>query len=105
MALRPVEITPLRRDGTSQAARVLDALDPGGVAIDGHTTGDLLAFIRAYASNLIYYDQRDAPAGVWDGFFADLTDDVILEFLDRPQDFEGGRYGSLNRPHFVLFLA
>jgi hypothetical protein len=105
MGAAPIEITPLRRDGTSQAARANADLDPGTIGIDERSTRDLLAFAKQHAANLLYYDEQNRQAGTWAGFFADIVDDDVVAFLDRPQDFPAGRNRPLRRPHFVLFLA
>ena len=102
MATPPVELSTLRRDGTSQAARVRAELDPESIGPDERTLRDLLGFARAYAARLIYYDATNQPAGDWSGFFAGLSDDQIQAFLDDPRLAADAR---LRRPHFVLFLT
>src|SRR5215831_16058615 len=102
MAQPPTELPTPRRDGTSQAARMSGGLDPGAIGLDERTTGDLLAFALAYARQLVYYDANNQPAGDWSGFFASLTDDQVLAFLDNPRPDADAR---LRRPHFVLFLT
>src|SRR5215831_21035773 len=102
MAQPPTELPTPRRDGTSQAARMSGGLDPGAIGLDERTTGDLLAFALAYARQLVYYDANNQPAGDWSGFFASLTDDQVLAFLDNPRPTADAR---LRRPHFVLFLT
>src|SRR5215510_6065635 len=102
MAQPPAEVPVPRRDGTSQAARVRPELDPTAVGLDERTTADLLAFSRAYAEQLIYYDRDNQPAGDWSGLFAGLTDEQILGFVHSPRPDADAR---LRRPHFVLFLT
>src|SRR5262249_21203165 len=102
MANPPVELPIPRRDGTSQAARVLAALDPASIGLDERTNADLLGLVRAHAAQLIYYDAGNNAAGDWTGLFAGLTDEQILEFLTNPRADADPR---LRRPHFVLFLA
>src|SRR5229473_1757263 len=102
MAPPPAELPTPRRDGTSQAARVSASLDPAAIGVDERTTRDLLALARAHATQLVYYDADNEPAGDWSGFFADLTDDQILDFLDNPRPDADAR---LRRPHFVLFVT
>ncbi|GLH76295.1 hypothetical protein SSBR45G_12030 [Bradyrhizobium sp. SSBR45G] len=103
----PAEIPPPRRDGTSQharlqAARVISDRSPDGIGIDERTTRDLLAFLRSYLENLIYYDADNEPAGDWSGLLGDLTDDQILAFIDNPAAAADER---LRRPHLVLLLV
>ncbi|HEX3349527.1 MAG TPA: hypothetical protein VHS58_15630 [Acetobacteraceae bacterium] len=105
MAAKPTEIVSLRRDGTSQAARANPDLDPANLGIDERSTRDLLAFTRTQATQLLYYDEQNIPSGTWAGFFADVSDDDIIAFLDRPEDFAEDRNRALRRPHFVLFLT
>src|SRR5262245_39867317 len=102
MAQPPAEVPTPRRDGTGQAARARSDLDPAAVGLDERTTADLLAFSRAYAERLIYYDRDNQPAGDWSGLFAGLTDEQILGFVDSPRPDADPR---LRRPHLVLFLA
>ena len=102
MANAPVELPAPRRDGTSQAARVRADLDPAGIGPDERTTRDLIAFARVHAERLVYFDAENKRAGDWSGFFAGLTDDQIVGFLDDPRPDADAR---LRRPHFVLFLA
>ncbi len=102
MANAPVELPAPRRDGTSQAARVRADLDPAGIGPDERTTRDLIAFARVHAERLVYFDAENKRAGDWSGFFAGLTDDQIVAFLDDPRPDADAR---LRRPHFVLFLA
>jgi hypothetical protein len=76
----------LERDGTSQAGRVLPALEPSHVSVDERSPLDLLEFARKYAGELVYYDAQGRPAGDWSAF---------LEQDARQAD----------RPHLALFLA
>src|SRR5262249_4543070 len=63
---------------------------------------DLLTFAKAFATQLVYYDADNQPAGDWSGFFADLHEDQILDFLENPKVDADAR---LRRPHFVLFVT
>jgi hypothetical protein len=102
------------RDGTSQAARVLGALDPGYVSVDERTIEDLVAFSRAYGAALTYYGADDKPAGDWSDFVSakigpsastpELSA-TIAAFLREPERFDPATSPELFRPHFVLFLA
>src|ERR1700759_3937005 len=102
MANPPVELPIPRRDGTSQAGRSRAELDPAFVSLDERTSADVLAFVRAHAQHVIYYDSNNEPVGNWSGFLGDLTDEQILAFLDDPRPDADIR---LRRPHFVLFLT
>jgi hypothetical protein len=98
----PPELPTPRRDGTSQADRLGAAPDPAGIGVDERTDKDLLAFAKAFAAQLVYYDADNRPAGDWSGLFADLHEDQILDFLDNPRPDADAR---LRRPHFVLFVT
>ena len=104
------EMALIGRDGTSQAARPLDALDPGYVSIDERRVEDLLTFVRQYARELRYFD-LDEPA-VWvtgARFWAPpmvicpcpmLPRSWLTRRSSRPSDRP-----ELFRPHLVLFLT
>ena len=62
------EPTPAQRDGTSQAARPLAALDPDYVAVDERSVRDLLAFAQDYARRLVYHPVDGSGPGDWSGF-------------------------------------
>lgn len=59
---------PLERDGTSQAQRLLAALDPSYVSVDERKLEDLLVFARDYARLLNYYDLSNSVKGDWEVF-------------------------------------
>jgi hypothetical protein len=98
------------RDGTSQIGRRLPALDPGYVSVDERGTAQLLEFARAYARQLIFYDEHNRPAGDWSALFDDpLTGQQVptadvLAFIEEPSRFDGQQLRWLSRPHFVLLL-
>ena len=75
------EMALIGRDGTSQAGRPLDALDPGYVQIDERSAEDLLGFVRQYATQLQYFDLTNQPAGNWTGFLGASDEDLPLEDL------------------------
>ena len=60
---------PFQNDpGTSQRARVMDALLGGPAKIDGRSMAGLLQFFVQLAPNIVYYDKQLNPA-VWTPFF------------------------------------
>ncbi|MBN1209714.1 MAG: hypothetical protein JXB05_33000 [Myxococcaceae bacterium] len=59
---------PLVRDGTSQSARALPALDPAWAPVDGRDTAAYLEYLRGYAKILQYYDPANQRAGDWAPF-------------------------------------
>ncbi|HEU4716393.1 MAG TPA: hypothetical protein VFU15_01090, partial [Bacteroidia bacterium] len=76
---------PLERDGTSQAQRLLAALDPSSVSVDERDLGDLLVFARDYAKLLNYYKSsgEDVEAdGDWSVFLKhDIT--VLVAIVSK----------------------
>ena len=78
---------PAERDGTSRKKRLPDTLLPDYVAVDERSKNDLLEFVKAYASKLLYYDVDDQPTGKWDEFFVGEPTDqphyaLLLSFLE-----------------------
>ncbi|MEM8641103.1 MAG: hypothetical protein AAGG51_20160 [Cyanobacteria bacterium P01_G01_bin.54] len=66
-----MDIQPqLFRDGTSQADRVLAALEPGSISVDEQTVTDWLQFAQAYGRHLTYFNGQNQPDGDWSAFFA-----------------------------------
>jgi hypothetical protein len=61
---------PLLRDGTSQAERLLKALDPTYVQVDERQIDDLLRFALKYAEKLNFYDETNQLNGNWYNFLA-----------------------------------
>src|ERR1041385_5808376 len=61
--------SPLQRDGTSQAQRLLAALLPSYVAVDERSLDDLVAFVQKFATEVKYFNLADSPDGDWVGFF------------------------------------
>lgn len=94
------------RDGTSQAGRALDALEPSYVSVDEQTRAELLAFAREYSKELKYYGADGRQAGDWRGFIdPNLNLDDVVAFLEAPEKFSATTSPELFRPHFVLFLS
>lgn len=65
---------PLKRDGTSQERRELDALAPDNAPIDERTREDLLTFAHSYAELVQFYDADNNLVGNWQTFFAEDID-------------------------------
>lgn len=68
---------PLRRDGTSQAQRSLEALDPGYVPIDPRSEAELLAFLYRLSKQFVYYNFNNEAEGSWEEFFP--LEDWLIE--------------------------
>src|SRR6185503_968012 len=113
MAIKLIGITA--RDGTSQAGRPLDALDPGYVSVDERTTEDLVSFAGEYGPGLTYYGLDDRPAGDWSAFVDPAKQPApdaraallakVAAFMAEPERFDPSTSPELFRPHFVLFLV
>ncbi|MCB0207855.1 MAG: baseplate J/gp47 family protein [Anaerolineae bacterium] len=103
-----------RRDGTSQAARRLAALDPDYVSVDERSLKDLLAFAREYAKELQYFDVENGQVQAvddWRNFLRDVENnkelnlDDVVAFMQEPAKFSPEQAQLYTRPHFVLFLT
>src|SRR5258708_10236384 len=97
------------RDGTSQTGRSLAALDPGYVSVDERSLKDLVAFARAYAEELKYFDPQNNEAGTWSRFFGPKPEtedlDEVIAFAQAPEKFGAAEYDLYRRPHFDLLLT
>lgn len=78
---------PLRRDGTSQAERLVAALRPGYVSVDERGLAELLAYAHRYARLLRYYTPEDKEGGDWVAFLE--KDASMVVALMRETDAEG----------------
>ena len=102
------------RDGTSQAQRLLPALQADYVVIDERSLKDQLALASEYAKELKYFDFGNVETGNWQGFINPdgLADQKfwiwlqqIEDFIRQPENYADDSYYNLHRPHFVLFLT
>ncbi len=105
MTTQPVEPKFLPRDGTSQAGRVLAALDPEYARVDERTIQDMVRFARELGKGLVYHGLDDRPQGTWSDFIGSLEPEMIAAFLEHPERFDPRTRPELFRPHFVLFLT
>lgn len=94
---------PLERDGTSQAQRLLAALDPSYVAVDERSLSDLLVFALNYAKLLNYYDYSNTAVGDWEVFLKrDIS--VIVSIVSKENiattrlDFQDRYKALVNAP-------
>ncbi len=109
------DLLSIANDGTSQAGRKLKALDPDYVAVDERSTEDLLAFIRKYAKELSYFNERNEADGDWSAFlgYNEADDDwsafleEIAAYVSDPQQFDSDpdKKERFSRPHLTLFLT
>ncbi|MCB0011977.1 MAG: hypothetical protein KDE34_08750, partial [Anaerolineales bacterium] len=99
----------LNPDGTSQRGRRPVALDPAQAPLEARSLADWLAFARAFARQIYFYDVVDGevkPVGDWRGFLPDELDlDELITFMENPDHFPPGRHTTYNQPHQTLFLA
>ncbi|MGB4850371.1 MAG: baseplate J/gp47 family protein [Saprospiraceae bacterium] len=65
------DLLKLIREGTSQAQRLLAALNPDYAQVNERTPAHLMVFARAYAQYLNYYDLTNSVQGDWKRFFSD----------------------------------
>lgn len=76
---------PLRRDGTSQRQRMLDALKPEYVRVDEKEIKDWLLYANEYASLVRYYNQQNQADGDWVNFFGkDISIVVAMVANETP---------------------
>lgn len=96
----------LPSDGTSQAARHWPELDPAHAVLDPRGPRDWLAFVRAYARELVFVpDEEGAPAGDWRALLGEGDDlDAAVALLQSPA-VPGAVPQRLARPHVALLLA
>ena len=101
--------TFLQRDGVSQFARRLTALDPEYAPIDERTFKDLLAFARELAKELNYFGVENGQISVqsdWSAFLNEDADlDEIVAYMQNPEKFSAEQAAPWSRPHFALFLS
>lgn len=102
---------PLKRDGKSQAQRVIDALSPDYAKVDERTQADLLHFIFKYARQVRYYDTQLNPSD-WTAFFqrslpfviANIsktdTNSILEDFNELAE--EAGRFENFEGVHLLL---
>lgn len=65
---------PLKRDGTSQRQRFLEALKPDFIAVDERDLSSLLLYARDYAELLQFYSSVNSKSGDWSDFIdSDIT--------------------------------
>ncbi|WJK48552.1 hypothetical protein [Danxiaibacter flavus] len=70
-------------DGISQAERFPVQLSDSFFLIDGKTTGELLKFATALATQINYYNFNHKPDGTWESFFdsdIDVLAALVLQF-------------------------
>ena len=88
-----------RREGTSQAGRFLDALDPGSVKLNDMGLKEWMRFAYNFARHVNYFDvtESDTPSGDWTAFFkSDAELENFIRELESRSDVT---------PHLALFVS
>jgi hypothetical protein len=90
---------PLQLTGTSQAGRVLAALDPGSAPIDGRQTYDWILFAKEYARYLQYYNTLGITNGDWQalmqGDISAVLATMAAQSMTLYQNYQSGLYNQL----------
>ncbi len=106
MPERSITLPEIDRDGTSQADRLLPALNPDSVSVDERSLKDLLCFAREYGKELRYFNEKNEASGDWSAFIGDDIDlDQLLAFIQNPAAVAEERRDQFSRPHLTLFLS
>lgn len=88
----------LKRNGTNQNQRYIDALNPGSVKLHDFSIEDWMAFAHAFAEHINYFDtETNIKNGNWQQFFVEK--DNIKNLLDEAKINK-----DLN-PHATLFVC
>lgn len=96
----------LPSDGTSQAARHWPELDPAHAVLAPLGPRDWLAFVRAYARELVFVPEEEgAPATDWRALLGDGDDLDAAAALLQSAAVTGPVPERLARPHVALLLA
>lgn len=89
----------LRRDGVSQARRLLEALVPAYFKVDERGPESLLAYANALAEHINYYNAGNRIDGDWQDFFP-LPDEGLLALFGDLAGIDGK-----TTPNLALFIA
>ena len=103
-------------DGTSQAQRLLSALQTDYALIDERSLLDQLVLAQQFAQKLKYFDLNNVAAGDWQKFIKPDSPNnqdfgawlqQVENFIQQPENYpdDGAANANLRRPHFVLFLT
>lgn len=94
------------RDGTRQADRMVQALDPAYAQIDGRTVEDLLRYAQELSKRIKYIDFDNQENGDW-RVFLEGDPAEMARYLEDPSAFDHDpeKKAYFSRPHFALFLS
>lgn len=90
-----------QHNGTSQADRILSALDPQQLELQNITVEDWVVLANNFAQYVMYFDEADAknPSGDWQKFFSIAEVDTVKTFI---ADAEKNKDLT---PHLTLFIT
>lgn len=98
----------LPQDGTSQKQRMPEALHPDYIRIDERSREDLLAFARALAAEIYYYNTDNQQQGSWEAFFTEEVAEsephkaLFLTFLEL-FNYAREHLNTLTRRHLDFY--
>lgn len=95
---------PIKRDGTNQLQRLLDALRPENNPVDDRRVEDLLLFIYRLADQFAYYNEGNVPEGGWQTFFSALQDANGQVTLASIRQYLAKAAGNQDNPVFLSIL-
>ncbi|MBK9337424.1 MAG: baseplate J/gp47 family protein [Lewinellaceae bacterium] len=97
---------PIKRDGTNQLQRLLDALRPERHPVDGRGIEDLLLFISRMAEQVAYYNDGHRLDGDWLAFFSTLQDTNGVVTPDSIRQYlAGAEQRQDNGPFMTILLT
>ncbi|MEL7004246.1 MAG: hypothetical protein AAFN93_16115, partial [Bacteroidota bacterium] len=92
--------TEIQRDGTSQIARLAEALLPDYVQVDERSTEDYLELLHNLSEQFVFKNEQNISSGNWHEFFGDFAQkDQIATLLDQ---WESNRSTP---PHLTVVIA
>jgi len=112
-------------DGTSQADRYQNALDPAYIDIEGRSLEELIHEAQRLARELRFFDENDQVVSNWEALFIDDWEAYssksetgkaiqrqrwakqMATYVEDPNRFQNDpdRLARLSRPHLTLFLT
>jgi len=93
---------PLKRDGTSQYQRMLEALQPSSAPIHEFSLKDWMRFAHQYADKINFFNTHssDTADGNWQHFFPE--DEEMQTLLKQ---FRNNDADATTEPHLALFIS
>ena len=96
-------IHPLKRPGTSQQNRIIEALQPTSAPMHEWGMEAYLKFTYEYSRHVRFFDTKNAtlPMGNWQAFFEAFSSDEEIQSLIKKVEKSEGKL----TPHQSLFIA